>query len=110
MSVFGAATIDVAPDLARLRIGIKELGSTPAKAFGDTRAAANTVWNYNGKNRERTEARTAAVAAAREKAEVYAEAARVKVGRVLHITDVDSDGSGPSAATANSSATTATAY
>jgi uncharacterized protein YggE len=164
MSVFGAATIDVAPDLARLRIGIKEMRPTPAEAFGATRSAANHVrdvlrghgisdgavsasnlrissqWEITGGNRElkgyecsssfviqlrdldlvepvlvdvvaagvnevgdvefdvkakrelRVQARKAAVVAAREKAEVYAEAADVRVGRVLHITDVDSDG------------------
>lgn len=164
MSVFGAATIDVAPDLARLRIGIKEMRPTPAEAFGATRTAVNQVrevmrghgipdgavsasnlritslWDYTGKNRElkgyecgssfvvelrnldlvepilvdlvaagvnevgdvefdvtakrelRTQARKAAVAAAKEKAETYAEAAGVRVGKVLHLTDVDSEG------------------
>jgi uncharacterized protein YggE len=168
MSVFGAATIDVAPDLARLRVGIKELRPTPAEAFAVTREAVNQVrdairghgisdaavtasrlkissqWDYpanqnrqlrgygcgcsfvvevrdldlveailvdvvaagvnevdevqfdvRAKRELRAQARRAAVAAAREKAEVYAEAAGVGVGRVLHITDVDSDGLRP---------------
>ncbi|MER6406779.1 MULTISPECIES: SIMPL domain-containing protein [Streptomyces] len=39
----------------------------------------------------RDEARRRAVAAARRKAEVYAEAAGVRIGTVLHIQDVDSE-------------------
>jgi uncharacterized protein YggE len=39
----------------------------------------------------RAEARVQAVAAARRKAELYAEAAGVRVGAVLHIDDVDAD-------------------
>ena len=39
----------------------------------------------------RAEARRQAVAAARRKAELYAEAAGVRVGAVLHIDDIDSD-------------------
>ena len=39
----------------------------------------------------RAEARRQAVAAARRKADLYAEAAGVRVGAVLHIDDVDSD-------------------
>jgi len=39
----------------------------------------------------RAEARRKAVAAAQEKAELYAQAAGVRVGAVLHIEDVDPD-------------------
>ncbi len=39
----------------------------------------------------RAQARTAAVAAAREKAVLYTEAAGVRLGPVVHIQDVDSD-------------------
>ncbi|WP_331768248.1 SIMPL domain-containing protein [Embleya sp. NBC_00896] len=39
----------------------------------------------------RAEARTAAVSAAREKAALYAEAADVRLGPVVHIKDVDSE-------------------
>ncbi|MFJ6770201.1 SIMPL domain-containing protein [Kitasatospora sp. NPDC091257] len=39
----------------------------------------------------RAKARTAAVAAAREKAALYAEAAGARLGPVIHIKDIDSD-------------------
>jgi uncharacterized protein YggE len=98
MSVFGAATIDVAPDLARLRIGIKEMKPTPQEAFlvevvaAGVNEVGDVQFDVKVKRELRAQARKAAVVAAREKAEVYAEAAEVRVGRVLHITDVDSDG------------------
>jgi uncharacterized protein YggE len=42
-SVFGAASVDSAPDLARLRVAIKQTCPTPAEAFEITRSAVNHV-------------------------------------------------------------------
>ena len=158
-SVFGAASVDVAPDLARLRVAIKQTRTKPKEAFEVTRSSVNqvravlrghavpdtavsasrlnlrSVWNFNGNERKflgyectasfvielreleilesvlvdiveaganqvdgvefdvngkkqlRAQAREAAVAAAREKAELYAQAAGVRLGPVVHIKD-----------------------
>jgi uncharacterized protein YggE len=57
------------------------------------RAGANEIeavdFDVSGKAGMRAEARRQAVAAARRKAELYAEAAGVRLGAVLHIDDVD---------------------
>ncbi|HEU5025748.1 MAG TPA: SIMPL domain-containing protein [Spirillospora sp.] len=56
-------------------------------------AGANEIeavdFDVTGKGDMRAEARRKAVAAARRKAELYAEAAGVRLGAVLHIEDVD---------------------
>ncbi|MGW6931476.1 SIMPL domain-containing protein [Lentzea sp. NPDC054927] len=56
-------------------------------------AGANQIdavdFDVTGKGELRAEARRQAVAAARRKAELYAEAASVRLGAVLHIEDVD---------------------
>ncbi|MEU7095683.1 SIMPL domain-containing protein [Kitasatospora aureofaciens] len=162
MSVFGAASVDAAPDLARLRVAINQTRQKPGEAFEVTRAAVNQVrealrnhnvpdsavstsqldlkssWTYGGerkflgyectasfvielreldrletvlvdvvdaganqvdgvtfdvqaKKELRAKARAAAVAAAREKAALYAEAAGARLGPVIHIKDIDSD-------------------
>ncbi|TWE16737.1 SIMPL domain-containing protein [Kitasatospora atroaurantiaca] len=162
VSVFGAASVDAAPDVARLRVAIKQTRQKPGEAFEVTRGAVNQIrevvrghgipdtavstsrlnlessWSYGGerkflgyectasfvielreldiletvlvdvveaganqvdgvefdvstKKELRAQARTAAVAAAREKAALYAEAAGVRLGPVIHIKDVDSD-------------------
>ncbi|MEU4300141.1 SIMPL domain-containing protein [Kitasatospora aureofaciens] len=162
MSVFGAASVDAAPDLARLRVAINQTRQKPGEAFEVTRAAVNQVrealrnhnvpdsavstsqldlkssWKYGGerkflgyectasfvielreldrletvlvdvvdaganqvdgvtfdvqaKKELRAMARAAAVAAAREKAALYAEAAGARLGPVIHIKDIDSD-------------------
>jgi uncharacterized protein YggE len=56
-------------------------------------AGANEIedvdFDVTGKGELRAEARREAVAAARRKAELYAEAAGVRLGAVLHIEDVD---------------------
>ncbi|MEV5610784.1 SIMPL domain-containing protein [Streptomyces sp. NPDC052225] len=61
-------------------------------------AGANRVdevrFDVLGKPAMRDEARRRAVAAARRKAEVYAEAAGVRLGRVVHIQDVDPESVG----------------
>ncbi|MFI9323519.1 SIMPL domain-containing protein [Kitasatospora aureofaciens] len=162
MSVFGAASVDAAPDLARLRVAINQTRQKPGEAFEVTRAAVNQVrevlrnhgvpdsavstsrldlkssWTYGSerkflgyectasfvielreldrletvlvdvvdaganqvdgvtfdvqaKKELRAKARTAAVAAAREKAALYAEAAGARLGPVIHIKDIDSE-------------------
>ncbi|GAA3219456.1 SIMPL domain-containing protein [Dactylosporangium siamense] len=61
-------------------------------------AGANEIdgvdFDVTTKRELRAEARRKAVAAARAKAELYAEAAGVRLGAVLHIEDVDVDGHG----------------
>ncbi|GIJ24186.1 SIMPL domain-containing protein [Micromonospora lutea] len=56
-------------------------------------AGANEIegvdFDVTGKRELRAEARRQAVAAARAKADLYAEAASVRVGAVLHIEDID---------------------
>lgn len=162
VSVFGAASVDAAPDLARLRVAIEQTRNTPGEAFAATRGGVNRIrgvlrghgvpeaavstsrlnlssqWSYGNerkflgyectasfvielrqldiletvlidvveaganqvkgvefdvstKKELRARARTAAVAAAREKAALYAEAAGVRLGPVIHIKDVDSE-------------------
>ncbi|MFD9500098.1 SIMPL domain-containing protein [Streptomyces sp. NPDC060035] len=162
VSVFGAASVDAAPDLARLRVAIEQTRNKPGEAFAATRSGVNRIrevlrghgvpaaavstsrlnlssqWSYGNerkflgyectasfvielreldiletvlidvvdaganqvkgvefdvstKKELRARARTAAVAAAREKAALYAEAAGVRLGPVIHIKDVDSE-------------------
>ncbi|MCX4744989.1 SIMPL domain-containing protein [Kitasatospora sp. NBC_01287] len=163
MSVFGAASVDASPDLARLRVAITQTRPQAGEAFEVTRTGVNQIrevlrghrvpdaavstsrlnlessWSYRGNDREflgyectasfvielreledletvlvdvveaganqvdgvefdvstkkelRAQARVGAVAAAREKAALYAEAAGVRLGPVVHITDVDSE-------------------
>lgn len=162
ISVFGAASVDAAPDVARLRVAVKQTRQKASEAFEVTRGSVNQVrevlrghgvpdtavstsrlnlessWNFGNerkflgyectaafvielreldiletvlvdvveaganqvagvefdvstKKELRARARTAAVAAAREKAALYAEAGGVRLGPVIHIKDVDSD-------------------
>lgn len=163
LSVFGAASVDTPPDLARLRLGCKQKHPTPAEAFAATRAATaairealrargiadkhvsasrlnlTTAWRMENNMRIqdgyecvasfvvevrdldaleqilidavaagvnsvesvefdvaakkdlRAQARRKAVDAAREKAALYAEAAGVTLGAVIHIEDVDAE-------------------
>ncbi|MET7368880.1 SIMPL domain-containing protein [Streptomyces sp. NPDC005566] len=162
VSVFGAASVEAAPDLARLRVAIEQTRNKPGEAFAATRTGVNRIrevlrghgvpeaavstsrlnlssqWSYGDertflgyectasfvielreldiletvlidvvdaganqvkgvefdvstKKELRARARTAAVAAAREKAALYAEAADVRLGPVIHIKDVDSE-------------------
>ncbi|MFE6042294.1 SIMPL domain-containing protein [Streptomyces sp. NPDC056452] len=162
VSVFGAASVDAAPDLARLRVAIEQTRNKPGEAFAATRSGVNRIrevlrghgvpegavstsrlnlssrWSYGDerkflgyectasfvielreldiletvlidvvdaganqvkgvefdvstKKELRARARTAAVASAREKAALYAEAADVRLGPVIHIKDVDSE-------------------
>lgn len=162
-SVFGAASVDAAPDLARIRVAVNQTCPTPAEAFEGTRSAVNRVrevlrghaipdaavsasrlnlttdykfinnerkfrgytcnasfvievraletletvlvdvvaaganqvdgvdFDVSGKKQLRARAREGAVAAAREKAELYASAAGVRLGQVIHIRDIDSE-------------------
>jgi len=64
-------------------------------------AGANEIggveFDVSGKGELRAEARREAVRAARRKAELYAEAAGVRLGAVLHIEDVDPDVAGEGA-------------
>ncbi|MFE1958606.1 SIMPL domain-containing protein [Streptomyces sp. NPDC059479] len=162
VSVFGAASVDAVPDVARLRVAVRQTRQKPGEAFEVTRAAVNqireavrghgipdtavsasrlnleTSWAYGSertfrgyecsasfvielreldiletvlvdiveaganqvdgvefdvstKKELRAQARTAAVAAAREKAALYGEAAGIRLGPVIHIKDVDSE-------------------
>ncbi|MBM7439468.1 SIMPL domain-containing protein [Streptomyces sp. HB132] len=162
VSVFGAAGVDAAPDLARLRVAISQTRNRPGDAFDAARSGVNRIrevlrghqipesavstsrlnlssqWAYGdertflgyectasfvielreldtleavlvdvvdaganevtgvefdvrAKSDLRARARTAAVAAAREKATQYAEAAGVQLGPVVHIKDVDAE-------------------
>ncbi|MDT0342299.1 SIMPL domain-containing protein [Streptomyces litchfieldiae] len=162
-SVFGAASVDAVPDLARIRVAVKETRQQPGEAFEVTRGGVNRVrevlrgrgvadaavstsrlslrssYNFIGSERKfigyectasfmielreldlletvlveiveaganqvegvefdvvakkelRARARVAAVAAAREKATLYADAAGARLGPVVHIKDVDSE-------------------
>ncbi|HTI22891.1 MAG TPA: SIMPL domain-containing protein [Kutzneria sp.] len=162
-SVFGAASVHASPDLARLRVAIKQTRPKPGEAFEVARSAVNRVrevlrahripdagvstsrlslkssWQYAGNEQKfvgyectahfvielreldaleavlvdvveaganqvdgvefdvsnkkelRAQAREAAVAAAREKAALYAGSAGVRLGSVIHIQDVDSE-------------------
>jgi uncharacterized protein YggE len=162
-SVFGAASVNASPDLARLRVAIRQTHPKPSEAFAVTRGAVDRMrevlrthgvpdtavstsrlglkssWKYSAGERTfvgyecsahfvielrdldaldtvlidvveaganqvdevefdvstkkelEAQAREAAVAAARENAELYAEAAGVRLGPVIHIQDVDSE-------------------
>lgn len=162
-SVFGSASVDAAPDLALIRVAVKQTRPTPGESFEAVRGAVNRVrdtlrghsipdtavaasqldlrsaWHFaNGertfigyvctasfgielrdldrletvlvdvvaagadevqgvtfdvmhKKELRAKARTAAVAAAKGKAELYAQAAGVRLGPVVHIEDTDSE-------------------
>lgn len=61
-------------------------------------AGANEIeavdFDVIGKGDMRAEARRRAVAAARRKAELYAEAADIRLGAVVHVEDVDPEGVG----------------
>lgn len=161
VTVYGAASVQAAPDLARLRFKVVRLEGTPQKAFkvvGDSveqvrrtlrhhgiadgavqksRIGMTTAYSYDSGMRKligyqcsaafvvetrnmddvqpllvdlvsaganeiegvdfdviakpelRAQSRREAVAAARRKAELYAEAAGVRLGNVVHIDDVD---------------------
>ncbi|MFJ8624660.1 SIMPL domain-containing protein [Kitasatospora sp. NPDC093550] len=163
---YGAASVQAAPDLARIRLGVERVEATPQEAFAAARTAiANlreavrrhgvqdaqvsasrldleTAWSGYGSDRKflgyrchagfaieyqdldslepfliaavdaganeldgvdfdvrnkpelRAEAREKAVHAARAKAELYATAAGVRLGPVLHIEDVDPESIG----------------
>jgi uncharacterized protein YggE len=117
-SVFGAASVEATPDLARLRVAIKQ--PKPGEAFEETRSAVNQVrevlreleiletvlvdvveaganqvdgveFDVGGKKQLRAQAREAAVAAAQAKAQRYAGAAGARLGPVVHIKDIDSE-------------------
>jgi uncharacterized protein YggE len=89
---YGAASVKAMPDLVRIRFQVVRLAQTPADSLA---AGANEIeaveFDVRAKPELRAQARRQAVAAARRKAELYAEAAGVRVGAVLHIDDVDSD-------------------
>ncbi|MFE5244537.1 MULTISPECIES: SIMPL domain-containing protein [unclassified Streptomyces] len=43
VSVFGAASVDAAPDLARLRVAISQIENKPGAAFAATRSGVNRI-------------------------------------------------------------------
>jgi uncharacterized protein len=175
ITAFSTASVQAAPDLARLRFRVTRLEQTPAQAFAVTSGAVGEVrrvirqhgvpdgsvqrsqlslassWSYGNErkflgyqcqasfvveSREldgiqqllvdvvaaganeiqgvnfdvadkpalRAEARREAVAAARRKAQLYAEAASVRLGPVLHVEDVDPDKLGEGGYRSHSSA------
>ncbi|MEV0720484.1 SIMPL domain-containing protein, partial [Asanoa sp. NPDC050611] len=71
---------------------------------GGAYAVDGVDFDVVAKRELRAEARRKAVAAARGKAELYAEAAGVRLGAVLHIEDVDPDRVGPERYRSHSSA------
>ncbi|WP_371517779.1 SIMPL domain-containing protein [Kitasatospora sp. NBC_01300] len=163
---YGAASVQVAPDVARIRLGIDRTEGSPEQAFAAARAAISGLreairahgvpdgqasasrldlqnsWNGYGADRQflgyrcqaafaieyrdldslepfliaaveaganqvegvdfdvrskpalRAQARADAVRVARAKAELYAEAAGVRLGQVVHIEDVDPESIG----------------
>ncbi|MEV6977623.1 SIMPL domain-containing protein [Kitasatospora sp. NPDC093806] len=80
---------------AAFAIELRELDLLEQVLVDVVDAGANQVdgvdFDVTTKRELRAEARRAAVAAAREKAELYAEAAGVRLGPVVHIKDVDSE-------------------
>ena len=76
-------------------IELRELDILETVLIDVVDAGANQVkgveFDVSTKKELRARARTAAVAAAREKAALYAEAADVRLGPVIHIKDVDSE-------------------
>jgi len=76
-------------------IELRELDTLETVLVNVVEAGANQVdgveFDVSTKKELRAQARTAAVAAAREKAVLYTEAAGVRLGPVVHIQDVDSD-------------------
>ncbi|MEV7682426.1 SIMPL domain-containing protein [Streptomyces sp. NPDC088341] len=73
----------------------RELDTLETVLVDIVEAGANQVdgveFDVSTKKELRAQARTAAVAAAREKAALYAEAAGIRLGPVIHIKDVDSE-------------------
>lgn len=80
---------------AAFAIALRELDKLEELLIAVVDAGANQVdgvdFDVTAKPTLRAQARTAAVIAAREKATLYADAAGVRLGPVIHIKDVDSD-------------------
>jgi uncharacterized protein YggE len=80
---------------ASFMIEMRDLDVLEIALVDAVEAGANEVdgveFDVSTRKQLRARARAAAVAAARQKAELYAEAAGVRLGRVLHIGDVDPD-------------------
>jgi uncharacterized protein YggE len=97
VAVYGAASVKSQPDLVRTRFRVSRLEQTAAEAFAAASDAVRAVrvdFDVTAKAELRAEARRQAVAAARRKAELYAQAAGVRLGAVLHIDDVDPEQAG----------------
>lgn len=114
ITVYSTASVQAAPDLVRLRFHVARLEQAPAQAFAAATEAVGAVrrairahgvpdgdvqrsrlslkshWSYGNERKFlRAEARRAAVAAARRKAELYAGEAGVRLGAIVHIEDED---------------------
>lgn len=80
---------------AAFQVELRELDSLETVIVDVVEAGANQVdgveFDVTTRKQLRAEVREAAVAAAREKAELYARAAGVRLGPVIHIQDVDSE-------------------
>jgi len=76
-------------------IELRELDNLETVLVDVVDAGANEVsgveFDVSTKKELRAKARAAAVVAAREKAELYAQAAGTRLGHVIHIKDIDSD-------------------
>jgi uncharacterized protein YggE len=92
VTAYGAASVKALPDLVRVRFKIVRMEQAAPAAFEAASAEVEGVdFDVIGKGELRASARRKAVAAARAKAELYAEAAGVRLGALLHIDDVDPD-------------------
>ena len=100
VTTYGAASVKAMPDLgyerqAAFAIETRDLDGTERLLVDLVAAGANEIegveFDVVAKRELRADARRDAVAAARSKAELYAGAAGVRLGAVLHIEDVNPD-------------------
>lgn len=133
ITAFSTASVQAPPDLARLRSRVSRLQQSPAQAFAGTSEAVGEVrrvireldavqrllvdvvaaganeiqgvsFDVIDKPALRAGARREAVATARRKAQLYAEAAGVRLGALVYIDDVDPEKLGEGGYRSHSSA------
>lgn len=105
ITAFGAASVKAVPEFVGYQC--QAVFAVESRALDDVEpllvdvvaAGANEIegvdFDVIAKRELRAEARRKAVVAARAKADLYAEAAGVRVGAVLHLEDVDPEQPGP---------------